>query len=421
VGVLRPTKSALKRLVGLATATVPEVGRFARLLGELFERERGDTLRMSREFRDLVERMPQQLWVTRPDGYHEYFNQRVFEYSGLTFDGLRGARAMELIHPDELPIAMMRLGRSLQTGLPYEIEYRLRAGPRGDYRWFLGRAVPLRDEAGLITRWVGTCTDIHEVKLAEERLARELEAEQRGYRRLEQELHLGEIFTGVLGHDLRNPLTAISASAQLLQEGLPREKSAEVAGRISASAARMGRMIEQLLDLTRIRAGGGMPLRRLPMELGQVCEQAVREIEIAQRRRQFALTIVGDTSGRWDPDRLGQVVSNLVGNAARHGAAGLIETTLDGSEPDEVTFVVYNRGAIPPALIPHIFEPFHQGDGRRGGLGLGLFITKQIVEAHGGSLAVLSTPSEGTSFQVRLPRESWEEASPLSHFPGGAA
>ena len=328
---------------------------------------------------------------------------------------------MELIHPDELPIAMMRLGRSVETGLPFEIQYRLRGGPRGDYRWFLGRAVPLRDEAGLITRWVGTCTDIHEVKMAEQRLARELEAEQRGYRRLEQELRLGETFTGVLGHDLRNPLTAISVSAAMLREGLPLEKSREAGSRISASAARMARMIEQLLDLTRIRAGGGMPIRRLPMELAQVCEQVVREIEIAQRRRRIKLTIVGDTRGRWDPDRLGQVVSNLVGNAARHGAAGPVETTLDGREPEEVTLAVYNRGAIPPALMPHIFEPFSQGERRRGGLGLGLFITKQIVEAHGGSLSVLSAPSIGTSFQVRLPRESWEEASPPAHLPAGAA
>jgi PAS domain S-box-containing protein len=421
MGVLRPTKSVLKRLVGLASATVPEVGRVAHLLGELFDRERGDTLRMSREFRELVEGMPQFFFVTRPDGYHEYFNRRVFEYSGLSFDALRGTSVMGLVHPDELPTAMMRLGQCVATGLPYEIEYRLRSGPRGDYRWFLGRAVPLRDEAGHITRWVGTCTDIHEVKMEEERLARELEAEQRGYRQLEHELRLGETFTGVLGHDLRGPLTAISASAALLQEGVPLEKSQAVGARISASATRMARMVEQLLDLTRIRAGGGMPIRRLPMELAQVCEQVVREIEIAQRRREIELTIVGDTRGRWDPDRLGQVVSNLVGNAARHGAAGPIETTLDGREPEEVTLAVFNRGAIPPALMPHIFEPFSQGDRNRGGLGLGLFITKQIVEAHGGSLSVLSTPLVGTSFQVRLPRESWDEASPPAHLPAGAA
>lgn len=410
MGVLRPTKQALKRLVGLATATVPDVGRRARILGDLFARERGDTLRASRAFRELVEGMPQQFFVTRPDGYHEYFNQRTFEYSGQTFGGLRGAGALALIHPDETAVAMMRLVRCVQTGSPFEVEYRLR-DKRGDYRWFLGRAVPLRDETGGITRWVGTCTDIHEVKLAEARLARELEAEQRSHRRLEQELRLGETFTGVLGHDLRSPLTAIAANAALLQEGLSVEQSQRTAARISSSAARMTRMIEQLLDLTRIRSGGGMPIRRLPMELAELCEQVIREIEVGQRQRQIELTIVGDTRGFWDPDRLGQVVSNLVGNAARHGEAGPIEATLDGREREEVMLVVYNRGTIPPALMPHLFDPFRQGDSSRSGLGLGLFITKQIVEAHGGSLAVCSSPSEGTSFQMRLPRNTWAEPS----------
>jgi signal transduction histidine kinase len=328
---------------------------------------------------------------------------------------------MDLIHPDEVPIARMRFGRCLLLGLPYEIEYRLRAGPHGDYRWFLGRAVPLRDEAGLITCWVGTCTDVNEIKMTEERLARELEEEQRGYRRLEHELRLGETFTGVLGHDLRNPLTAIATNAALLQEARSVDETRQLGRRISSSAARMARMIEELLDLTRIRTGGGMPIRRRPMELGQICEQVVREIEVAQGRHRIEMVIVGDTRGRWDPDRLGQVVSNLVGNAARHGAEGPIETTLDGRDEEEVTFAVHNRGAIPPALMPHLFDPFHQGEHSRGGLGLGLFIAKQIVEAHGGTLSVCSTPLEGTSFQVRLPREVPEVAGTPVHPPAGAA
>jgi PAS domain S-box-containing protein len=409
VGGLRATKLALRRLGSLVTGTLPDVGRVARSLGELFDRERGDTLRASREFRDLVEGMPQLVWVTRPDGYHEYFNERALAYTGLNLDALRGAGAMTVIHPDEIEVATARLGTSVQTGLPYEMEYRLCDTRDGDYRWFLGRAAPLRDERGVICRWVGTCTDIHELKLALAQLARELEEEQRGSHRLKQELRLGETFTGVLGHDLRSPLAAISMSAGLLQQGLSREESQRLGGRISASAARMARMIEQLLDLTRIRAGCGMPVRPVRMELAELCEQVIREVAIGQRRRRIDLTIVGDTRGCWDRDRLGQVVSNLVGNAVRHGAAGPIETTLDGREQQEVMFMVYNRGAIPPATMSHLFDPFRSSGSSQEGLGLGLFITKQIVEAHCGCLSVCSTPSDGTSFQVRLPREAWIE------------
>jgi PAS domain S-box-containing protein len=413
MALLRPTKEALDRVVARAASALPRAGRVARFLGELLDRERGDTLRTNRQFRDLVEEMPMQLWVARPDGYHEYFNQRVLEYTGLTFGGLRGSRAMELIHPDEFPVAAQRLARSIATGMPYEIEYRLRSGRHGDYRWFLGRALPQRDESGGIIRWVGTCTDIDDVRLAREQLARELEEEQREHHRLAQEMRLGELFTGVLGHDLRSPLSAISAGAAILKEGLPAEQSEAIGRRISASAARMARMIEQLLDLTRIRAGGGMPIRRAHMDLAELCEQVVREIEIAQRSRHIEMTVVGGLRGSWDPDRLAQVVSNLLGNAARHGAPGPIEATLDGREEAEVMLVVYNRGSIPPPLMAHLFDPFAQGPSGRGGLGLGLFITKQIVEAHGGSLSVWSTPSEGTSFQVRLPRE--ETVAAVAH------
>jgi signal transduction histidine kinase len=166
----------------------------------------------------------------------------------------------------------------------------------------------------------------------------------------------------------------------------------------------MSRMIEQLLDFTRIRTGG-FPIQRTPMELAEICQQGVREIEIAQRRCQIALTVVGDTRGFWDPDRLAQVVSNLVGNAARHGEEGLIEVIVDGRQNDEVVFTVHNQGVISPELMPQLFDPFRMGKKIRDGLGLGLYITKQIVEAHGGVLSVCSSASVGTSFSARLPRQ----------------
>src|SRR5260370_37396444 len=120
-------KASLRRLGSLVTATVPEVRGVARLLGELLDRERGDTLRANRAFRELVERMPHFFFVTRPDGYHEYFNRPAFEYTGLNLDGLRGAGALELVHPDEPPVAPMRLGLSVPYGLPNGTEDRLYA------------------------------------------------------------------------------------------------------------------------------------------------------------------------------------------------------------------------------------------------------------------------------------------------------
>jgi PAS domain S-box-containing protein len=374
----------------------------ASTLGEFF----GQRQRLDREFRRLVESCPLQLWATRPDGYHDYFNERVLEYTGLRLDELSGTRALQLIHRDDFPTMSARWSRSLATGLPYEIEYRLRAGPHGDYRWFLGRAIALRDERGTVTRWLGTCTDIDELKLAQERLAVELEAEQRARGDLARELHHSELFAGELAHDLRSPLTAISFGADSLKRGLPVERSRDVGARIATSSGRMSRMIDQLLDFTRIRANRGLAIRRTSMELAAICEQVIGEIQSGQRQCPIELTVVGDTRGCWDPERLAQMVSNLVGNAVRHGEPGLVETTLDGRDPEVVVFAVHNRGAIPSELMPHLFDPFRQGTENRGGLGLGLFITKQIVEAHRGSVSVCSSPQTGTSFHVRLPREA---------------
>jgi PAS domain S-box-containing protein len=399
-----PARSAFARLAALAAAT-PRIGLVARQLSGLLARDHDQRpLANNRAFRDLVEGLPHQLWAARPDGYHDYFNERVLEYTGLTLDGLSGTRAFRQIHPDDHPTLWSRYGRSLATGLPYEIEYRIRGGEHGEYRWFLGRAVPLRDDTQTIVRWIGTCTDIHEHKLAQARLVNDLEHEQRTRGRLADELRLSETFTGVLGHDLRSPLTAIAANASLLGEELTVDEARATGRRIATSARRMGRMIEQLLDLARVRAGGGLAIDRAPMELAAVCLEVIGELERTQRRSAIALNVVGDTRGAWDAVRLAQVVSNLLGNAVRHGEPGCIETTLDGRAADEVVLVVHNRGAIPPALMPHLFDPYRQGHESREGLGLGLFIVKQIVEAHDGTVVVCSSKAAGTSFHVRLPR-----------------
>jgi len=381
------------------------ISGLARSLGELFARDRSSAVWTTPDFRAFADSMPQHLWAMRPDGYVEYFNERALEYHGLTLDGMRGTRWRPLVHPDELPTLMLRLGRSLGTGSPLEVEIRLRAGSRGDWRWFLNRGMPLRDERGVITRWVGTATDIHDLKLEAEQLARALEAEQRTRHGVERELRLAETFTGMLAHDLRGPLATIAAGAGLLQARAPVGEQ-EIAGRISTSARRMARMIEQLLDFTRIRVGLGIPVRCASTELAAICAQVIREVELAHGRSAIELTVIGNTGGSWDADRLCQVVCNLIVNAVRHGEGGAIEVTIDGRADDEVVLAIHNRGAIPVQLLPHLFDPFRLGKAKREGLGLGLFIVKQIVEAHGGSLSVCSSPQAGTSFHVRLPRQS---------------
>jgi signal transduction histidine kinase len=212
------------------------------------------------------------------------------------------------------------------------------------------------------------------------------------------------MFTGILGHDLRNPLQAIVTSAHLLI-GADNDTLVRPAARVLASGQRMGRMIDQLLDFTRVRVGNGVPLAPLRVDLVTLVRDVVGEIEDA-RGCVIRLTQKGRADGRWDPDRLSQVFSNLVANAVQHGdpAAG-VDVGIDG-EGDPVVVVVENGGGIPPDLRARLFEPMAGGVRRRDGsqgLGLGLFITREIVAAHGGRIDV-DCGDDRTAFVVSLPR-----------------
>jgi signal transduction histidine kinase len=227
---------------------------------------------------------------------------------------------------------------------------------------------------------------------------------------MEQAVRFGEMFIGIVGHDLRNPLSAITTAAGLLRNRADSERIASPARRVIASADRMERMISQLLDFTRIRLGGGLLLERTDVDLAEVARSIVDELEPVHHR-EIHVNATGNVVGLWDRDRLCQLLSNLVANACQHGAPGTpVEILLDGTEPVLVRIVVTNRGVIPPELVPVLFEPLRRTSADRGptrggssGLGLGLYITEQITLAHGGRIHVESTDAEGTRFIVELP------------------
>ncbi|MGE0871913.1 MAG: GAF domain-containing protein, partial [Kofleriaceae bacterium] len=214
--------------------------------------------------------------------------------------------------------------------------------------------------------------------------------------KLEDTIHYNEMFAGVLAHDLRNPLGAMLTAAQLLlmrQEG-EGDRNAKPLSRILSSGQRMTRMIDQLLDVTRARAGGGIDVQPRDTNLADLCSQAIGELELSYPDWRFHLEVHGPQSGTWDPDRLLQIVSNLIANAGQHGDVERgITVKLDGRVPDHVTLEVRNYGAIPAHLLPTLLDPFRGAQHRRAharGLGLGLFIVKELVRAHGGSVDVSS-------------------------------
>ncbi len=227
---------------------------------------------------------------------------------------------------------------------------------------------------------------------------------------LGRSVRLGEMLMAVLGHDLRNPLGAIITSAHLALRRTGDASTRQNLERITRSAARMTRMIEQLLDVTRLRLGKGVPLSRAPLDLVEVLGQVVPEVERAQGGRHVDVRVEGDGSGEWDRDRLAQVLSNLVSNACQHSPEdSTVMVRVNGAGAREVVIEVHNEGApIPAELIPSLFDAFSRTTESRG-LGLGLYITHEIVAAHGGRVTVSSSESDGTRFIVSLPRRPTRE------------
>jgi signal transduction histidine kinase len=229
---------------------------------------------------------------------------------------------------------------------------------------------------------------------------------------LEETVRYNELFAGVLAHDLRSPLSAIMVAAQQIMR---QEESADGsasgprrAQSIVRSGQRMNAMIGQLLDFTQSRAGGGVRVDRRDTSLDGLCAQAVGELKVVRPEWIIECVPAGDLRGSWDPERLVQVFSNLISNAAQHGVTGRAVTVrLTGDSADQVVVEVHNWGTIPASIIPQIFDPFRTTRERRGqssGLGLGLFIVREIVRAHGGTVEVSSSDSAGTTVTVRLPR-----------------
>jgi len=229
--------------------------------------------------------------------------------------------------------------------------------------------------------------------------------------------HLKDLFLGVIGHDLRNPLGAImmSATVMMTKEG-PDWHHSTTAARILRSGARMDLLIGDLLDFTRSRLGAGIPIAPAEMDLEAACRQTVDEIAAFHPSCTVTFEAIGPLRGSWDGARIAQALSNLLGNAVQHGSQnGAIEVSLRG-EADQVVLSVHNKGqTIPKRHMQHIFDPFRQiglddSKGSRSSVGLGLYIVQTIVTAHGGTIDVDSTEN-GTTFRARLPRHAIKSAA----------
>jgi signal transduction histidine kinase len=319
----------------------------------------------------------------------------VEEHLGRTLRDVVPSAVNELLEPI--------LHRVLETGEPSE-SLEFTAPPvlnRPQQNTWLCNYYPVRTQTGEMLGVGCVLLDITSHKRAEQAL--------------EQALSFREQLMAVLGHDLRNPLGAISASATILSRSKALgERERQAVERIRRSGARMARLIDDILDFARSRLGGGIPVTRQRMNMAEVCRTALEELQVTFPERQLLFEVQGDTWGEWDPDRVTQVLGNLVFNALQHGREDTPIRTLLRDDGAHVLLEVYNQGEpISEELLPRIFDPFkrrpkdqrpHEGKGGTRSLGLGLHIVRQIALAHEGDVAVHSSAQEGTRFTVRWPR-----------------
>ncbi|MFP2961328.1 ATP-binding protein [Myxococcus sp. 1LA] len=308
----------------------------------------------------------------------------------------------EHIHPEDRE----RVGQDIQDVIDrgaghWTDEYRFL---RGDGTWAVmaDRGQVVRDAEGRAVRMVGAMQDITERRATEQETKRRAEFEQ--------------LLIGIVSHDLRNPLSAISMSATALlrREGLD-ERLRKGLGRILSSAERATRMLRDLLDFTQARLGGGIPMEPRWLDFHELTRHVVDEVRLARPERTLELECRGDGYGQWDADRLAQVITNLVNNALSYSPDHCPVRIRTHGLRGDVVLTVHNSGEpIEPELRARLFEPMKRPERKatRGGLGLGLFIVKHIVDAHGGAVRVHSTEQEGTTFQARLPRRPPQPACP---------
>lgn len=320
--------------------------------------------------------------------------------NGTVLEASRGSASLLGCTPEQLvgqPLSRFVAPESRKTAQEYqqaEMPYELIALRYGDQRiplQLLGREVTYCGRpACLVALW-----DISGKKAAEEATSR---AE-----------YLREQFLGVVGHDLRTPLNTLQLGISALQlEGKLEEHHVRQLGIMGRAARRMERMIHDLLDFTRARLAGGIPVTPAPVALGTVIERVMEEYRLAHPEHPIVSATEGDLAGHWDEARLAQLLDNLLQNALRHSLQDVpIQLTVKG-DPSGVTLAVLNKGPLlPPEEREAIFEPFRRGKRPAGeGLGLGLYISKQIAESHGGRITVESSLEQGTRFKVWLPRRS---------------
>nr|WP_294944467.1 ATP-binding protein [uncultured Mucilaginibacter sp.] len=385
--VLKATEQELK----LRNDQLEEARTATEILNESLEatvKERTHDLTISREhFKLLTNNIVQMTWTNLPDGNVTSYNQCWYDYTGLDFDTTGGFGWQEVVHPDDLAETAEKYTASLQSGEMFEVENRYRRHD-GVYRWHLNRSRPLRDDEGKIIFWVGTATDIEDQK---------------------REMERKDEFIGIASHELKTPLTSLKGYLQLMSAYNKEELPAAIKNYIAKAGGSLNKLqslINDLLDVSKIKAGG---LEYAVAEVttddlvGQCMENAVHMYPLYS----FANHAEKNYKVHGNQERLEQVLMNLVNNAVKYSYINKSVTITTAQHGEYVRISVTDQGiGLSADQKSKIFERFYRVEDKMNmtsGLGMGLYISHEIVQNHHGRIGVDSEPGKGSTFYFELP------------------
>ncbi|MFN8590554.1 MAG: ATP-binding protein [Thermomicrobiales bacterium] len=376
-------------LPATATSELNRLGKAVETMAETIAIREAALRESEARFRTMADETPVIIWATDAAGSIEFVNRAYAAFFGASEEEIRGPNWQVLLHPDDADAYLDAFLTALRDGKPFHAEARVRRAD-GTWRWIESFGGPRFGPSGEPIGMVGSSPDITDRKVNEaERIT----------------------FLDALAHDVKNPFTAAKGQAQLLRRGLddPGKLESGLSG-LEEGLDRATALIDELLDVAHVRAGRPLRLHRAPIDLTVLIEECA---EAARGSDDLAIRVVTEsapTLGEWNESRLKRVLGNLLGNAVKYSPdGGEVVVRLrreDDAKGAGAVLAVSDQGiGIPAADLPHLFDRFRRGGNVGGieGTGIGLAGVKQIVQQHGGTIAVESVEGAGSTFTVRLP------------------
>lgn len=378
-----------------------------------------EALKRSEEnFRQLADSMPQIIWTARPDGYLDYYNKRWYEYTG--FKERYGDQSWRpILHPDDVDFCIKTWYHSVKTGEPYQIEYRFKDRQRpGKYRWFLGRATPIRDDKGNIIKWFGTCTDVDSVKRTmkrQQQLERLTENLRKQRTRLMEVNTAKDEFISIVSHQLRTPASGVKQYLSLLLSGYMGELTPSQAEAVQVafnSNERQIRIVDDMLKIAQVDSGE-VKLVKQKTDLSKLVGHIIDEQRAAFENKHQKISFnkpAGRLSALIDPNLMRMVFENLISNAIKYSPEkAQITVGLKNTDKKQIVFSVKDEGVgIPKKDQSKLFQKFSRIHNplsvEAGGSGLGLYWSKKIVDLHEGKIMLESKKGKGSLFSIYIPR-----------------